>query len=455
MKQTFKTTLLAASLAAAMGSAVAGTMVVDMQTHSVEGLKSYTAAQTSNAIKYTLGTGYLAGDKITFTYSADVLKGVTPTSSITVSKIDSDDVKVAKVGLAMSRIAFGDNYVTYRVTNVEQPKKADGSTPHSETFDTTGIIIDLGTVSYAPSVIADGASLKVTASSQDATGDVIDNSGTLSAVIAQSKSQFTGKTTVSGFDATINVSAMRKAFVSGTTDTASFTYAPTNTTGWLNLATVNSTTATIAGEKGKMTSLTKAEFASAQAGTVTLDVENALLTVAYTGTITTDTITFTPPTGDKAVVLEAQDFTASLAYGYTSKGSATGSVDVAKNASAGSWDLNGATVNIPYMPYGPNASQIVYVSNDSDQDADITVTVFDDKGNLYDLGALQIKAGKKRVTKIAPEINDRLRAAGFNGTKASITITVNAPDSDVTVYASYNVGGADRGYINTDQYKGK
>ena len=64
-------------------------------------------------------------------------------------------------------------------------------------------------------------------------------------------------------------------------------------------------------------------------------------------------------------------------------------------------------------------------------------------------------AAANKVTKITKLVNDGLLAAGFNGTKASITVTVNAPDSDITVYAGYNVGGSDRGFVNTSQYKGK
>ena len=120
---------------------------------------------------------------------------------------------------------------------------------------------------------------------------------------------------------------------------------------------------------------------------------------------------------------------------------------------AGAWTLNGATVNIPYMPYSANASQILYITNAGDQAGDILATAFDDKGNSYDLGKIGVSNGKT-VTKIAKQVGDALVAKGFTGGKVSITITVNAPADDITVYASYNVGGADRGFVNTDQYKG-
>ena len=63
MNQLFKTTLLAAAIAATCGTAVAGTVAVTKQVHSSEGLTGVTANQTSGAITYTLGAAYKEGDK--------------------------------------------------------------------------------------------------------------------------------------------------------------------------------------------------------------------------------------------------------------------------------------------------------------------------------------------------------------------------------------------------------
>ena len=179
-----------------------------------------------------------------------------------------------------------------------------------------------------------------------------------------------------------------------------------------------------------------------------------MLTVGYTGMVTNDMITFTAPSGSSAVVLETQKFTADFAYNYSSAGAVAGSYafgGVVHNA--GEWTLNGAIVNVPYMPYGPNASQILYVTNTGVQAGDITATAFDDQGNTFDLGKIAV-ANAKSVTKIAPELNAKLAAAGFKGTRLSITVTVNSPEDDITVYASYNIGGSDRGFVETSQYKG-
>lgn len=103
---------------------------------------------------------------------------------------------------------------------------------------------------------------------------------------------------------------------------------------------------------------------------------------------------------------------------------------------------------IPYMPYGPSASQILYVSNPTNTTADINVSVFDDKGAKYTL-TLNLNAEQQKVVKLAPEINSQLMNEGFYGTKAATTLIINNPD--VVVYASYNVGGADRGFIEVEK----
>jgi hypothetical protein len=73
---------------------------------------------------------------------------------------------------------------------------------------------------------------------------------------------------------------------------------------------------------------------------------------------------------------------------------------------------------------------------------------------MYDLGKVTT-ANPHTVTKLATVIKTALELKGFTAGKLSITVTVNAPADDITVYASYNIGGADRGFVNTDQYKGK
>jgi hypothetical protein len=454
MKSLMKKSLLAMSVAVAC-SATAGTVSVTKQVHSVEGLAGVTANQTSNSISYTVAAAYAVGDKITFTFPDGALVATTFPSQINVAAVDSATASSAIAGMGLGLLNSTTSSVTYRVTSLSQPDDTPGAGGTAYTDRTTlGAVVTLGAIGYKPASVV-SAPVTVTVSSQTQNGDVLDNSGTLTATVAESKTQFGSIEITDTFGQTIDVSSMRKAFVGGGVADLKYTVTNPVTTGWLNLATVNATSGsnfTLYGEAGKMGSLKSTNFKAG--GTVTFTEDAAKVAVAYNGMVTNDTVTFTPSTGDKAVVLETQDFTADFVYNYTSAGAATGSATIGTGKKAGSWTLNGATVNIPYMPYGPNSSQIIYVSNSGTQTGDVTVTAFDDKGTAYDLGVVGTAAGSK-VTKLTADINAKLMDRGFNGTKASLTVTVNAPEADITVYASYNVGGADRGFVNTDQYKGK
>ncbi len=455
MKKIFKTTLVAAAMAVTCGSAFAGDVAVTKQVHSAEGLTGVTATQTSNAISYTLAAAYAVGDKITFTFPEGALVAPTFPSQINVSSVNSATASSAIAGMGLGLLNSTTSTVTYRVTTLSQPNNMGSPAVDYTDRTTIGNVVTLGAIGYKPATVL-AAPVTVTVSSETSVGDSLDSAGTRTATIAEAKTQFGSGVIDTKLDSVINVSAMRKAFTVGNSDSLSFTITNPTTTGWLNLATINAsagTQATVYGEAGKMDDLKVANFSSG--GTNAFDAAAAKLTVSYNGQVTNDTITITPPTGNSAVVLESQAFTTDLVYNYTSAGSVAGSKTISTGLDAGSWTLNGATVNIPYMPYGPSVSQILYVTNTGSQEGDIFVTAFDDSGMMYDLGNIKT-ATKNSVTKITAEVGNALAAQGFDGSgKVSLTVTVNAPDSDITVYASYNVGGSDRGYVNTDQYKGK
>ncbi|MFQ3218526.1 MAG: hypothetical protein ACI96W_000877 [Paraglaciecola sp.] len=106
---------------------------------------------------------------------------------------------------------------------------------------------------------------------------------------------------------------------------------------------------------------------------------------------------------------------------------------------------------ISYMPYGTNASQIIYATrfpngwfNTSASSGNVVVTAIDDQGNSYDLGVIaNLGVG---ITKLAPKIEEALISKGFTANKFSFTMTVDNPEN-VMFYASYNVGGSDRGFV--------
>ncbi|BDX07683.1 hypothetical protein [Planctobacterium marinum] len=446
-----KKTLLATAVAVTCSTALAGTVSVTKQVHSSEGLTGVTANQTSNAISYTLAAAYQEGDRITFTFPDGALVANGFPAQVNVPAVNSATPANAIAGLALGLLNSDTNSVTYRVTSITQPTDGVNTTYTDRT--TIGAVLPLGTIDYTADAVRNG-SVTVTVSSVTAAGDTLDASGTRTATVAEAKTQFGTASVTAPFDAVVDVSQMRQAFVGGVADSMSWAITDVDTTGWLNVATVNATSGTVVnlyGEAGKMGNVTAAQWSSAGSRTFTAD--SARLSVAYGGMTTNDTITFTPLTGTSAAVIEAQAFTADFTYNYTSAGSQAGSATVGSGLSAGSWTLNGATVNIPYMPYGPTASQVVYVTNSGTQAGDISVTAFDNNGNTFDLGVIGT-ANAQTVTKLAPAINTALEAAGFAGSQASITVTVNAPEDDITVHASFNIGGNDRAFVITDQYKG-
>jgi hypothetical protein len=89
MKKTFKIMLLSASMTAVLPGAMAGTLSVTEQTHSIEGFEGVTADQTTNTISYTLGAAYAVGDTISFAFNADVISKTTFSSQITIVPVDS------------------------------------------------------------------------------------------------------------------------------------------------------------------------------------------------------------------------------------------------------------------------------------------------------------------------------------------------------------------------------
>ncbi|NQZ05993.1 MAG: hypothetical protein HRT35_02435 [Algicola sp.] len=456
MKQLFKTTLLAATIAATCGSAFAGTVSVVKQVHSTEGLEGVIADQKSELISYTLGAAYREGDKITLTFPDGALATTGNAFATVINLPPKNDVKEANAiaGLTFGLLNSDANSVTYRVTKLTLPH--NGASPSVEWQNGSTLNAVFGTASDPLQIMYKAAAVKtgtvtITVSSQTTSGDILDSAGTRTATIAEAKTQFGSAKMDSVFNNVIDVSAARLSFVGNATDTMAFTITNPVTTGWMNMASVATSKVTLFGEPGKMTGLIAGNWNAG--GSRVFTEADATLAISYSGMVTNDTITFTPSAAKSGVVLETQKFTTDLSYNWSSAGAIAGNTPIATGLAAGEWTLNGATVNIPYMPYGVNASQIMYISNAGNQSGDILVTAFDENGKMYDLGTVGIAAGKK-VTKLANMIGPKLIDAGFDGTKLSITITVNAPSADITVYASYNVGGSDRGFVNTDQYKG-
>jgi hypothetical protein len=430
MSKLFKNTLVAAAIAGVSSVAAAGTLSGTTVNYSAQGAASAAATATTTAtFTHAVNAGYAVNDLITYTITAgSVNKTAGWPATISFSAGTGGATMVA------TKLTDNTDSATYRVTNVT------GTTGQTTIGASGSVTLTHNVTSFAADVTVDVKSML-------SNGVTEIDAGTKTHKIVDSKDQFGDVKVATALDGVIDVAASRKA-LTATTDVLAIT--ATNDTTLTGAVTATGTTIVV---NGDFAGFKDANFVSTNSGVEKYDDTKKQLTITYTGTVTNDTITITPPVTNataktEAVVLSAQDFTVTgtAAYG-------TASTESLGTAKAGAWTLNGASVSVPYMPYSANASQILYVTNSGTLDADVMVTAIDETGTMYDLGKVAV-ANKGSVTKITSEVKAALEAKGFTSGKVALTVTVNAQDKDVTVYASYNVGGADRGFVNTLQYKG-
>jgi hypothetical protein len=153
---------------------------------------------------------------------------------------------------------------------------------------------------------------------------------------------------------------------------------------------------------------------------------------AGTGTVaTTDDHTAVALPNDSFTVSQVTSFTDEVAAPNT--GSGTQSVAA---ASAGAWDLNGASVKVFSVPFGSEVeSHSIFVSNKGATTGAISGSVAWN-GNApvsIDLGNVQANANKYLNVMAALEGIGAKPAFG----RADITFTVNSPAADITFTAGY------------------
>ncbi len=99
--------------------------------------------------------------------------------------------------------------------------------------------------------------------------------------------------------------------------------------------------------------------------------------------------------------------------------------------------------HVPYMPYGPSASQIIYASNPFDDAAEVDATFTPEGAAAIPLGVVA-KVSAKTVLKLTRILNDKLLAKAPSGfRRGRYEFVTKRP---VSIYAAYNIGGSDRGY---------
>jgi hypothetical protein len=466
MNKFFKMSLVAAAVAVT-GTASAGTFTGNdtkakttanesAVVFSAEGYATLavTDLQAGPVLAYTLGAAYIVGDELTLTLTNghDATKSVFPTSI----KVDTADFNL---------ISSSATVITYRVVAGAASVGSVFTLPQQKltTADLSNSAKN-GLV-YAPASLL-GETVVATATKNNGAPGTHDLdtttavSGADANILAISTTQFGTSKVTQKFNAVVDDSTdgASEVFVSGTNDAMTVAYTapkvmPTTALLGTNDGVNNLTASKVAPVMTVAATLPFIQVAkytiTSAAGTVSAadQAGSTDITVTYpTGTtVPNDTLTITPKTGASVPTMGAYAFDASIA---------SNGVDVLVTgaANAGAWTLTGSDmVEIPYMPYGTGLSQVVYATNKSASDVEVSATATDEAGTVYDLGVIAT-ANASSVTKLSTDLKYGLEAKGFNSGKVAIVLTFRGNSTDVItdsiqVQSGYNANGTDRGFV--------
>lgn len=461
MTNMFKKTLLAAAIAGVSSSALA----VDITTaagddgdgnpvavsYSAQGVAAISDNQLDTdaaAVVFTLGASYAENDVIRVSVDGATID-TTNSAPVLTAAAGAGAATTASVGF----LSFDGDEMIFRVTSIPDQLGTDN------TLTLSGLVLEADSASD---------SISVEYAAETNSGLPIDNTGTTSAEVISIDDQFAAEVTTA-FDGVIDVAEQRVLFDdAGTSD--DLVIGLTDNAGTQQLpVTANELVHTIYGNFSGLVddngdALTAAAFVTAAGGTddtftaeFAEDMQSVVLTQTVVGGAVdaTATVTFDVDGGSGAAAeaIATQDFTADIAV--------TDGADPAETFASfagvdiGEWTLNGAEAYIPYMPYGKNVGQILYVTNNGSQTGDITVDIRDEAGNVTsNVNVGQAAPGITRIagsvlTAVEEATGKSLSAASGTGSeKVALTIVVNAPSADIEVYSAYNVNGNDRGYVS-------
>lgn len=475
MKTMFKKTLVAAALAGLSANAFAAADVTNSAIKVIS-KQGAIATVTQPALEVTLGAEYAVGDVITFSFSGGALKPATVANQLSVVLPDTNDV------MTLGLLEATENFAKYRVTVLNKDGLLDETTADGVvtltglTFTGSAVLAADGvTFSYA-AVTSNGLSLDTTGS--NLSKKVIYVGDELSAKV-QTK-----------LNRKIDVTQERKFFTAATPndeedtlviDSALVTSVDvagggTELIDGATKATVTRVAYTIKGDFSWIAD-DDADEAGVQpaAGTLTLSNCGGAAPTFATPVVTATQITFNCNAGNAAtslkfdiaqgagdgegspVVLNTNNFTADALFTYTTNGGVTGKTEVGMaDADAGSWTLNGSTVNVPYLAFGTigtvQFSQVINVANNSAVEGDITVDVWAEDGTALLTNEKVAVAKANSTTNIAGKVRDALKnKKSFENGKVSLRIVTNVPEDSVSVYSAYtDVASRERAIVNND-----
>jgi hypothetical protein len=199
----------------------------------------------------------------------------------------------------------------------------------------------------------------------------------------------------------------------------------------------------------------------------------ATLTLAGTGFVGTSTgnagasinVTLSKTAASAGLAIADGSFTVSPTF--TVLVGTTSATQTVSNLSAGSFNINGTAMVVPYMPYGLSSgqtiSQVFSLTNRSTTAGAVTGTAFNQAGSSCNLGTVGT-ASARSVTNLSGTINAAIAgcyagsttasASAFpSGTRVYITLTSNTPAASTELTSTYNVNGDSRVNVINDSQK--
>lgn len=466
MKTMFNKTLIALALTGVAGTASAASMTATEHTVTKQYLAAAaTAAETHTAATFTmtLGSEYVLNDTITLTFN-DALNVPATNTIVTAPVVDlvGPPAVAGTSGLTLSLISNTATSLTYRVTAIDNTGVA--------VQKTTAAVVTLPAILFTKAKLAANNGVSVSFSAKTNTGLDLDTTGGANRTKSLVKvvEQFTAA--APSFSKTIDVSVGRKSFTAaGLTGTLNITEPATAATTFKQAVTkvvheVNgdfswvaddiAATTGIQPKAGVFTVANCDNTVNAQALTVTATkVSFTCDAVAANTSLAIDVEANKPATANSAAVspvLPTATFTVTSTVSHTNGPSTPFNM-----TSAGSWTLNGSTVNVPYLVYGTlsgvSFSQVINVTNISSAEGNISVDVWKEDGTALLTNVSVGTAKAKSTTNVAGAVRTALSNAGFTDGKVSLRIVTNVPANSVTVYSAYtDVASRERAIVNND-----
>ena len=275
-------------------------------------------------------------------------------------------------------------------------------------------------------VISGATSITMTATVESESGVTIPGITATTTTIATMQDQWS--LAITGLAAKIDVANDRETFVVKTGTTATTDTMVLNYTKNGSGATVASYKVTISGDFTGVESV-------GPGYTINTAMDEATKTIAADITSSSDeTLTFTLESGADAVSQTERDFTADVEVTYdTSK-----NYDLATAKAAGGWTLNSSSMTMNYVPMGPNTLVNVNATSVFDEDASVDVSYLAADGSMELLTDIATVAPGV-VTKLGNAISAAVLAdMGTTSAKTKITVSVNAPEGNVTFFTGFS-----------------